>query len=74
MTDPIRDAVQEQAKQYYIQEHRWVKQDLLDIAKTLREAGSLIIHTDRAEDAKEKAMEAYDMLVGIVETGVLSNG
>mgnify|MGYP001116518071 CR=1 FL=1 len=72
--EPIRKAIQEQAKQYYIQEHRWVKQDLLDIAKTLREAGSLIIHTDRAEDAKEKAMGAYDMLVGIVETGVLSNG
>ena len=69
--DPIRESVQEQVKQHYINEHKWVKQDLLDIAKNLREAGSLIIHTDRAEDAKQKAMEAYGMLVGIVETGVL---
>jgi hypothetical protein len=50
-----------------------LKQDLHDIAKDLREAGSLIIHTDRAEDAKQQAMEAYKMLSGIVETGVLSN-
>jgi TRAP-type C4-dicarboxylate transport system substrate-binding protein len=70
--EQIRKSIQEQAKQYYIQEHRWVKQDLHDIATTLREAGSLIIHTDRAEDAKQQAMEAYEMLVGIVETGVLN--
>jgi TRAP-type C4-dicarboxylate transport system substrate-binding protein len=71
--EQIRKSIQEQAKQHYINEHKWVKQDLHDIAKDLREAGSLIIHTDRAEDAKQQAMEAYKMLSGIVETGVLSN-